>query len=80
MMHKAAQTRIERHEELDAETKLEMAIEILVKKFDISQRDAKGKIAFLAKAKNLDTEKTCEVLIRLENIINETWFDSSSKR
>jgi hypothetical protein len=80
MMSKAAKTRIENHDELNAEGKLDLAIEILMRKFDISERDAKSKIALLSRAKNLDTEKTCEVLIRLENIINDSWFDSSSKR
>ncbi len=80
MMSKAAKKRIESHEELSAEGKLDLAIEILMRKFEISERDAKGKIALLSRAKNLDTEKTCEVLIRLEKIINESWFDSSSIR
>jgi len=80
MMHKAVERRIERDEDLSAESKLDMAIEILMKKFDISEREAKGKIALLSRAKNLDTEKTCEVLIRLERIINESWFDASSKQ
>ncbi len=80
MISKAAKTRIENHEELNSEGKLDLAIEILMRKFDISERDAKSKIALLSRAKNLDTEKTCEVLIRLENIINDSWFDSSSKR
>jgi len=80
MMLKAVERRIERDEDLSAESKLDMAIEILMKKFDISEREAKGKIALLSRAKNLDTEKTCEVLIRLERIINESWFDASSKQ
>lgn len=80
MMHKAQKTLIERYEGLDAETKLDRAIEILMKKFDISERDAKSRIAVLSHTKNLDTEKTCEVLIRLENIINESWFDASAAR
>jgi AmiR/NasT family two-component response regulator len=80
MMHKAQRASIERYEGLDAETKLDRAIEILMKKFDISERDAKSRIAVLSRTKNLDTEKTCEVLIRLENIINESWFDASAGR
>ncbi len=80
MMQKAVKASIERHEGLDAETKLDRAIEILMKKFDISERDAKGRIAILSRTKNLDTEKTCEVLIRLENIISESWFDVTSTR
>ena len=74
MMRKALKASVERHEELNAEEKLDRAIEILMKKFDISERDAKGRIATLSQAKNLDTEKTCEVLIRLENIISDSWF------
>jgi hypothetical protein len=80
MMQKALKKSIENHEELNAEAKLDQAIEILMKKFDISERDAKGRIAILSQAKNLDTEKTCEVLIRLEKIISESWFEVNSKR
>jgi hypothetical protein len=80
MMSKAARTRIDHYEEQSAEAKLDLAIEILMKKFEISERDAKSKIALLSRAKNLDTEKTCEVLIRLEKIINESWFEASSTR
>jgi DNA polymerase III delta prime subunit len=80
MMQKALKKSIENHEELNGEAKLDQAIEILMKKFDISERDAKGRIAILSQAKNLDTEKTCEVLIRLEKIISESWFEVNSKR
>ncbi len=77
MMQKAQKKSIEQYEELNPETKLDRAIEILMRKFDISERDAKRRIAVLSQAKNLDTEKTCEVLIRLENIISESWFNGS---
>jgi hypothetical protein len=80
MMQKAVKNRTESHEDLSTEAKLDLAIEILMKKFDISERDAKSKIALLSRAKNLDTEKTCEVLIRLERIINESWFGAASKQ
>lgn len=79
MMSKAAKKPIESQEAFCVEGKLDLAIEILMRKFEISERDAKSKIAFLSRAKNLDTEKTCEVLIRLEKIINESWFEASSK-
>lgn len=79
MMSKAARKPVESNEGLNAEGKLDLAIEILMRKLEISERDAKGKIALLSRAKNLDTEKTCEVLIRLEKIINESWFDAASK-
>ena len=77
MMQKAQKKSIEQYEELNPETKLDRAIEILMRKFDISERDAKRRIAVLSQAKNLDTEKTCEVLIRLENIISDSWFNGS---
>lgn len=76
-MQKAQKKSIEQYEELNPETKLDRAIEILMRKFDISERDAKRRIAVLSQAKNLDTEKTCEVLIRLENIISDSWFNGS---
>jgi AmiR/NasT family two-component response regulator len=80
MMRKAMEKRIEHYEELDADSKLERAIEILMKKLDLSERDAKARIAALSRSKNLDTEKTCEVLIRLEKIISDSWFELSSAR
>jgi hypothetical protein len=75
MMRKAVEKQIEQYEDFDAETKLERAIEILMKKLDISERDAKARIAALSRIKNLDTEKTCEVLIKLERIISDSWFE-----
>ncbi len=80
MMRKAVGKQIEQYEELAAESKLERAVEILMKKLDISERDAKARIAALSQSKNLDTEKTCEVLIRLEKIISDSWFELSSAR
>ncbi len=80
MAHKSTEARIERHEDLDAEAKLDRAIEILMKKLDISEREAKGRIAELSRTKNLDTEMTCEVLIRLERIVSESWFKASASR
>jgi AmiR/NasT family two-component response regulator len=78
MIKKAAQKKIEDIGELDERNKLDRAIEILMTKFDISEREAKARIAALSKMKSLDTEKTCEVLIRLEKIISESWFEGSA--
>ncbi len=78
MMRKAVEREMERAEDLDLESKLERAIEILMKKLDISEREAKMRIATFSKMKDLDTEKTCEVLIRLEKIISESWFEKST--
>jgi hypothetical protein len=78
MAQKGTEARIERYEDRDAETKLDRAIEILMKKLDISERDAKVKIAEFSRIKNLDTEMTCEVLIKLEKIISKNWFEVSA--
>jgi hypothetical protein len=78
MVQKGTEARIERYEDRDVETKLDRAIEILMKKLDISERDAKVKIAEFSRIKNLDTEMTCEVLIKLEKIISENWFEVSA--
>jgi AmiR/NasT family two-component response regulator len=80
MVQKAHKISTERHGELNEESKLDRAIDILMKRLDISERDAKGKIAILSQAKNLDTEKTCEVLIRLASIIDDSWFENSPAR
>ena len=74
MARKAAEKKIEHYEDLSPEAKLARAIEILMSKLDISEREAKARIADLSRIKHLDTDMTCDVLIRLENIINENWF------
>jgi hypothetical protein len=80
MMQKALVSRVEVSNDFDGESKLDRAIEILAGKLDISEREAKSRIATLSRMKNLDIETTCEVIIKLEKIVSETWFDKATKR
>jgi hypothetical protein len=80
MMEKALVSRVELSNDFDGESKLDRAIEILAGKLDISDREAKSRIATLSKMKNLDIDTTCEVIIKLEKIVSEAWFDKATKR
>ena len=57
---------------------IDKATEILMKKLDLSKKEALEKINDFSSERNLDTDKTCEVLIKLEKIISPNWFNSSA--
>lgn len=58
--------------------KMEQATKILMNKLDVNKKEAVNRISHLAALKNLDTDKTCDVIIQLENIVTEKWFASSA--
>ena len=58
--------------------KMEQATKILMTKLDVNKKEAVNRISHLASLKNLDTDKTCDVIIQLENIVSEKWFASSA--
>jgi len=58
--------------------KMEQAKKILMNKLDVNEKEAVNRISHLASLKNLDTDKTCDVIIQLENIVTEKWFASSA--
>ena len=53
---------------------IEKAKDILMSKLNVSEGEAISRIGRLSSLKNLDTEKTCGVIIMLEKIISESWF------
>ena len=57
--------------------KIDQAAKILMTKLDVSEKEALDKIKILSSKKNLDTDKTCDVLIQLEKIINDKWFNAA---
>ncbi len=57
--------------------KIDQATKILMTKLEVSEKEALDKIKVLSNKKNLDTDKTCDVLIQLEKIINEKWFNTA---
>lgn len=57
--------------------KIDQATKILMTKLDVSEKEALDKINTLSSKKNLDTDKTCDVLIQLEKIINAKWFNAA---
>jgi len=58
--------------------KMEQAKKILMHKLDVNEKEAVNRISHLASLKNLDTDKTCDVIIQLENIVSEKWFASTA--
>jgi AmiR/NasT family two-component response regulator len=58
--------------------KMEQAKKILMTKLDVNEKEAVNRISHLASLKNLDTDKTCDVIIQLENIVSEKWFASTA--
>ncbi|GEM_PF-2284550 len=64
----------------DTSSSLEQAKRIVMEKLDVSEVDATKKIKALSKSKNLDAERTSEVIIKLENLISPSWFNGKSHR
>ncbi|MBN1572488.1 MAG: ANTAR domain-containing protein [Deltaproteobacteria bacterium] len=64
----------------ETSSNLELAKRIVMEKLDISEIDAIEKIKSLSRSKNLDTERTSEVIIKLENLISPSWFNGKSHR
>lgn len=62
----------------ETSSSLEQAKKIVMEKLDVSEIDAIEKIKALSKSKNLDTERTSEVIIKLENLISPSWFNGKS--
>ena len=66
-------------EKSETSSSLEQAKRILMEKLEVSEVDAVEKIKALSKSKNLDTERTSEVIIKLESLISPSWFNGKSK-
>jgi AmiR/NasT family two-component response regulator len=66
-------------EKIETNSSLEQAKKILMKKLEVSEPEALNKIKELSKSKNLDTERTSEVIIKLENLISPSWFNGKSR-
>jgi AmiR/NasT family two-component response regulator len=67
-------------EKIETNSNLEQAKKILMNKLDVSEPEALNKIKALSKSKNLDTERTSEVIIKLENLISPSWFNGKSRK
>ena len=67
-------------EKIETNSSLEQAKKILMNKLDVSEPEALNKIKELSKSKNLDTERTSEVIIKLENLISPSWFNGKSRK
>jgi AmiR/NasT family two-component response regulator len=67
-------------EKRETTSSLEQAKRILMEKLEVSEVDAVAKIKALSKSKNLDTERTSEVIIKLESLISPSWFNGKSHR
>ena len=63
---------------IETTSSLEMAKRIVMDKLDITEHEAIKKIKALSKTKSLDTEKTSEVIVKLENLISPSWFNGKS--